>query len=129
MPRLKAKIQKENTPNPTFIELIIDSIQDIKGKRITLLDLTKLQDASANYFIICEGESSTQIKAIAANVARRAKDEAGISAFRTEGQIGARWVLVDFFDVVVHVFDKATRQYYDLEDLWSDASSKEYQNL
>jgi len=112
-----------------FLELIIDSIQDIKGKNILLLDLTALHDAPAKYFVICEGESSTQIKAIANNVYRRAKDEAKVKAAHIEGQPGAKWVLVDFFDVVLHVFDKETRSYYDLEDLWSDASFRQYQNL
>lgn len=111
-----------------FLDLIIDSIQDIKGKNILLLDLRKLPDAPASYFIICEGDSSTQIKAIAGNVERRAKEEAGERS-HSEGQISAKWVLVDFFDVVVHIFDKETRRYYELEDLWSDARMTEYQNL
>lgn len=111
-----------------FLDLIIDSIQDIKGKNILLLDLRKLPDAPTSYFIICEGESSTQIKAIAGNVERRVKAEAGYQA-HSEGQLGAKWVLVDFFDVVVHIFDKDTRRYYELEDLWSDARITEYQNL
>ena len=87
-----------------------------------------LPDAPALYFVICEGESSTKIKAIAGNVQRRAKIEAHQSA-HSEGQLNAKWVLVDFFDVVVHVFDKDTRNYYDLEDLWGDAKITEYQNI
>ncbi|HEX5626049.1 MAG TPA: ribosome silencing factor [Saprospiraceae bacterium] len=129
MPRTKAipAIPAKQT-DPEFLALIIDSIQDIKGKNIVQLDLRHLPDAPASYFIICEGDSSTQIKAIAGNVERRAKAEAGVLA-HSEGQLGARWVLVDFFDVVVHVFDKETRRYYELEDLWSDARFTEYKNI
>ncbi len=122
------KPKAQSKKDQAFLDLIIDSIQDIKGKNIILLDLRKLPDAPASYFIICEGDSSTQIKAIAANVERRAKEEAGQRS-HSEGQLSSKWVLVDFFDVVVHVFDKETRRYYELEELWSDARMTEYQNI
>jgi ribosome-associated protein len=128
LPRTKATSKSPTKSQSEFLSLIIDSITDIKGKNIVQLDMRHLPDAPANYFIICEGESSTQIKAIAGNVQRRAKEEAGQQA-HSEGQIGARWVLVDFFDVIVHIFDKDTRRYYELEDLWSDAKSTEYKNI
>lgn len=111
------------------MDLIVDAIQDIKGKNIVLINLSHIPDAPARYFVICEGESSTQIKAIAGNVARRVKEETSFRASHIEGELGAKWVLVDFFDIVVHVFDKATRQYYDLEELWSDGKFTEIQNL
>jgi len=123
--RSKALLNEESE----FLDLIIDAIQDIKGKNIIQIDLRHLPDAPTRFFIICEGESSTQIKAIANNVARRVKEESNYRANHVEGQSGAKWVLVDFFDVVLHVFDKATRNYYDLEDLWSDGKFKEYQNI
>jgi ribosome-associated protein len=128
LPRTKASSKSPTKTESDFLSLIIDSITDIKGKNIVQLDLRHLPDAPASFFIICEGESSTQIKAIAGNVERRAKQEAGQKA-HSEGQIGARWVLVDFFDVIVHIFDKDTRRYYELEDLWSDAKSTEYKNI
>ncbi len=128
MPRTKSTSKSPTKSQSEFLSLIIDSITDIKGKNIVQLDMRHLPDAPANYFIICEGESSTQIKAIAGNVQRRAKEEAAQQA-HSEGQIGARWVLVDFFDVVVHIFDKDTRRYYELEDLWSDAKCTEYKNI
>ncbi|HRI01432.1 MAG TPA: ribosome silencing factor [Saprospiraceae bacterium] len=127
---LAKKTTKANSSIQTeqaFLDLIIDAAQDIKAKNIVQLDLTGLE-APANHFIICEGESSTQIKAIANNVYRRVKEETRRIG-HVEGQIGAKWVLVDFFDVVLHVFDRDTRAYYDLEDLWSDANVKEFQNI
>ena len=108
--------------------IIIDSIQDIKGKNIIKLDLRPLEDAPADYFIICEGESSTQVKAIAENVYKTVKDELGYIPHR-EGQAYANWVLVDYFDTIVHVFYPDARALYDLEDLWSDAVFTEFQNL
>lgn len=128
MPRTKALPKETNKNTAELLALIIDSITDIKGRNIVQLDLRHLPDAPASYFIITEGESSTQIKAIAGNVERRVKAELGQRA-HSEGQIGAKWVLVDFFDVVVHVFDKETRRYYELEDLWSDAKFTEYKNI
>ena len=128
MPRTKASSKSPSRTESEFLSLIIDSITDIKGKNIVQLDLRQLSDAPASFFIICEGDSSTQIKAIAGNVERRAKEEAGQKA-HSEGQMSARWVLVDFFDVIVHIFDKETRRYYELEDLWSDAKSTEYKNI
>ena len=110
-------------------DLIIDAIQDIKGKQIRMLDLRKLEDASADFFIICEGDSTTQVKAIADNVYQRVKDELGMLPAHREGVAGARWVLVDYFDTVVHVFHPETRAFYELEELWSDAEVTEYENL
>ncbi|WP_235297494.1 ribosome silencing factor [Portibacter marinus] len=109
-------------------ELIIDSIQDIKGKNIVKIDLRSLPEAPADYFIICEGDSTTQVSAIAGNVYKRVKDEMGFIPHR-EGQEASTWVLVDYFDTIVHVFYPETRALYDLEDLWSDADFTEFQNL
>lgn len=109
--------------------LIIDAIQDIKGKNIVSLDLRNLDEAPADFFIICEGDSTTQVSAIAGNVIKRVKDELGVIPGHREGMINARWVLVDYFNTVVHIFYPETRQFYDLEDLWNDAEITEYANL
>ena len=124
----KASIKsKEQIAN--FIPTIIDSIQDIKGKKILKLDLRKLEDRPTDFFIICQGESSTQVKSIAQNVQYRLKDELGIMPVRSEGIAGAKWILVDYFDVIVHVFYPETREFYDLEDLWSDSIIESYEDL
>ena len=120
------KIQQDTEElNP----LIIDAIQDIKGKNIVSLDLRNLDEAPADFFIICEGDSTTQVSAIAGNVIKRVKDELGVIPGHREGMINARWVLVDYFNAVVHIFYPETRQFYDLEDLWNDAEITEYANL
>lgn len=113
----------------TLNELIVDAIQDIKGKNIIKLDLRELDDSPADYFIICEGESTTQIKAISENIVKRAKDDLNIRPSHVEGMQGSKWILVDYFDTIVHVFYPETRAFYEVEDLWSDANTTEYQNL
>ena len=110
-------------------EIIIDAIQDIKGKKIVKLDLRKLDDAPTDFFIICEGDSNTQVRGITDNVRRRLKEEAGLYANHVEGERSATWVLIDYFTTVIHVFHRETRSFYELEDLWSDAQFSEYEAL
>lgn len=107
-------------------DLIIDSIQDIKGKEIVKLDLRKVEMSPADYFIICSGASSTQVKAIAGNIVKRVREEHGIVPNHTEGKDNSQWVLVDYFNVVVHVFHPTMREFYELEDLWAEATFTEY---
>lgn len=122
--------QKAKDFNTTDItELIVDSIQDIKGKNILRLDLRELDDAPTDYFIICEGDSSTQINAIAGNIVKRLKEEANLRPSHVEGKQSGTWVLVDYFDVIVHVFYPETRRFYEIEELWGDAGQTEYQNI
>ena len=110
-------------------DLIIDSIQDIKGKNIIKLDLRQLDDAPTDFFIICEGTSTTQVKSIADNIYKRLKEEADNLPLHFEGQQSAHWICLDYFDIVVHVFYPETRAFYQLEDLWSDAMFTEFGNL
>jgi ribosome-associated protein len=106
--------------------LIVEGIRDKKGKNIIQLDLRKLGDAPADFFIICEGDSNTHIKAISDSIYKRVKDELEAAPTHTEGSTGATWVLMDYFNTVVHVFHPETRQFYELENLWSDADITEF---
>ena len=110
-------------------DLILDSIQDIKGKNIIKLDLRKLDDAPTDFFFICEGDSNVQVKAIADNVYGRVKREGGQLPLSYEGHQHSTWVCIDYFNTVVHVFYKEKRSFYQLEDLWSDAIFTEYETL
>lgn len=101
--------------------LIIDALQDIKAKDIVQLDLRKLEERPADFFIICSGESSTQIHAIAGNVYKRLKEEIELLPGHFEGRQSVLWVLVDYFETVVHIFYPETREFYDIEELWNDA--------
>lgn len=106
-------------------DLIVDAIQDIKGKNIVLFDLRALDDASSDFFIVCHGNSSTQISSILNNIQKRVYNELGIRPNHAEGQAN-NWVLIDYFSVVVHVFSREKRAFYNLEDLWSDAEVHTY---
>lgn len=112
--------------NGPFIDAIIDSIQDIKGKNIISLDLRKLDDSPTDFFIICEGDSNTQVRAISDNIYKRIKEKFKIVPNHTEGQKDCRWILVDYFNTVIHIFYPETRVFYGLESLWSDAVVREY---
>ena len=126
---LTREARREAVTDDQLNDLIIDCIQDIKGKDIVKLDLRHLEDAPADYFIICTGDSSTQIKAIGDRVASRVRDETGLKPYHVEGNQHGRWVLLDFYQTLVHVFYHETREFYDLEDLWSDAKTTEYENI
>ncbi len=125
----QANVKQSSFTTEELNDLIIESIQDIKGKNIVKLDLRGLEEAPAEYFIICEGDSNTQVKAIADNIHKRLKDEADVLPSHMEGTRNALWVCIDYFTTVVHVFYRETREFYELEDLWGDATFTEYETL
>jgi ribosome-associated protein len=101
------------------VDQITELIFSKKGYDVKILDLRELTTI-ADYFIICSGDSETQVKAIADEVDKKMR-EMGVKSWHTEGYRGLNWVLVDFVDIVVHIFKKETRDYYNLEKLWGDA--------
>lgn len=113
----------------TINKIIIDSIQDKKAKDLVLLDLRELDEAPTDYFIICHGDSHTQVGAIADNVVAEIKKQTNQLPNHKEGGNNAHWVLVDYFNTVVHVFYHETREFYNLEDLWSDAKVTSFENI
>ncbi|AZQ45030.1 ribosome silencing factor [Nonlabens ponticola] len=112
---------KENVSTDALITQIIAGIEDVKGNEITILDLRDIDNTVTSYFIICSGTSNTQVNAIVNSVQRKVSKELQENAWHVEGAQQAEWVLMDYVDVVVHVFQKQTREYYDLEGLWGDA--------
>lgn len=123
------KREKSNNPADTLNSTIIHAIQQIKGKNIVLLDLRDLNDTPADFFIICEGDSVVQIRAIVNKIKTYVKEELGDTPSRIEGKDGANWVLADYFTTIVHVFHPDQREFYQLEDLWSDAKRTEIEAL
>lgn len=101
--------------------ILISSIQDVKGHEIVQLDLQEIEEATTDYFIICHGESTTQVNAIASKILKNVQEETGIKPVHIEGTGNATWILVDYFDTIVHIFYKETREFYQIEELWSDA--------
>ena len=114
------------TRNSKLFKSIINAIQEKKGENIISLDLRKIPEAVADFFIICEAGSSTQVKAIADYIEYHTKQSVKETAYRTEGQHSGQWILVDFVNVVVHVMQPDTRKFYKLEEMWSDAEGEEH---
>ncbi len=122
---IKLDLKKIKDPTETLKDLIVDACQDIKAKDLVVLNMNNIKEASASFFVICHGDSSTQVNAIASNVLKKVKEVLGQSGNK-EGMKNGEWVLVDYGDVVVHVFFKEKRYYYQLEELWGDATLTEY---
>ena len=126
-------VQRPTTARDTRTERlnhsIIEGIRDKKGKKIVLLDLRRLGDAPADFFIICEGDSNTHIKAISDSIYKKVKEETLTVPSHVEGSQNAKWVLMDYFNTIVHVFYPETREFYDIEQLWSDADITEFAEL
>jgi ribosome-associated protein len=114
------------TRNSKLYKTIIKAIQEKKGSKIVALDLKKILEASADYFIICEANSTTQVKAIADNVQEIVRKELGELPYKHEGYTAQKWVLIDYVTVVVHVMQPEARSFYQLEEMWHDAPSVEY---
>jgi ribosome-associated protein len=113
------------TKNSKLFKSIIHAIQEKKGEKIISLDLRKIPEAVADFFIICEASSSTQVKAIADYIEFHLKESVKEIPYKSEGQQGGHWVLVDYVNVVVHVMQPETRKFYKLEEMWGDADTEE----
>lgn len=105
----------------TLIDTIVDSILDVKGEDLVLLDLREIENAFCEYFVICTGNSNTQVSAIASTVERKVRKETKERPWHIEGTENAQWILMDYTNIIVHVFQKQYRDYYDIESLWGDA--------
>jgi len=125
---LKAEAKKvlQKTDTKALLNLIIDSIDDKKAEGITSIDLREITEAIADYFVVCHADNMPQVRAIAENVMYRLKTEMNEVAFHSEGLNNLEWVLIDYFDIVVHVFYKEKREFYNIEELWSDGKITEH---
>jgi ribosome-associated protein len=109
------------TRNSKIFKTIIQAILDKKGEHIISLDLRKIHEAAADFFIICEATSTTQVKAIADFIEHQVKQNCGEAPYKHEGKQVAQWVLIDYINIVVHVMHPESRKFYQLEEMWSDA--------
>lgn len=123
------KKRKSEDETQQLLDSIVFGMQEVKAMNITLLDLRKIKNSVADYFVICEGNSSTQVQAIENSIDKQTSEILGVSPFHVEGVKNGTWVLMDYFSVVVHVFDPKTRAYYDLEDLWADAGITQIEEM
>ena len=114
---------KERTSADLLITTIIGGIEDVKGKEITILDLRDIENTVCDYFVVCEGTSNTQVNAIVNSIQKQVSKTTKDKPWHVEGVDNAEWVLLDYVNVVVHVFQKHIRDYYDIESLWGDAKT------
>lgn len=128
MTATRVKIDQDIDP-ATLAEAIVEGIQEKKGTNIVVLDLRKIEHAVTSFFVICEGTSNTQVDAIASSVHEYVRAKLNDRPYRSEGYENAEWILLDYIDVVVHVFRKDVRSFYRLETLWGDATRKEIEDL
>jgi ribosome-associated protein len=111
----------KETETEHLIDAIVEGIQRKKGIDILKIDLTKINHSECKYFIICHGNSNTQVDAIAHSVEDTVEELLNDKAWHTDGYRNSIWVLLDYADIMVHIFQKESRQFYDLENLWADA--------
>ena len=114
------------TRNSKIFKAIIQAIQEKKGENIVSLDLRKIPEAVADFFIVCEAGSTTQVKAIADHIEEATKKNCDEAPYKHEGKQTLQWVLIDYVNVVIHVMLPESRRFYKLEDMWSDAPQEEH---
>jgi ribosome-associated protein len=112
---------KHKTNADLLITEIINGIEKVKGQKISILDLREIENTACDYFIICEGTSNTQVNAISGAVQKTVSKAIQDKPWHVEGETNAEWILLDYINVVVHIFQKHIREYYDIEGLWGDA--------
>ena len=122
----KKNSQTRLTRNSKIFKTIIHAIQEKKGEKIVSLDLRKIPEAVADFFIICGATNNTQLKAIADSVEFEVKKNCGELPYKHEGRQGEQWILIDYVNVVVHVMLVEPRKFYGLEEMWSDAPAMEH---
>lgn len=115
---VKVATDKQTTD---LVDAIIDGMQEKKAKNITIINLSGIENSVADFFVICDADSKVHVEAIADSIDEVVEKTLGERPFHAEGFENAEWILIDYINVVAHVFQKETRDYYNLEALWADA--------
>lgn len=113
-------IQQKTVPADKLAELVVEGIHDKKGRDVVCLDLRKVSNAVCEFFVVCTAGSDRQVGAVADNVEKTVKENCQQKPWHVEGKQNMEWVLIDYFDVVVHIFKPDAREFYGLEELWAD---------
>ena len=116
-----APARVDGVPTDALVTAVVEGIQEVKGKGICVVDFSTIENSVAARFIICEGQSNTQVEAIARSVEEFTEKRHGESPWTKQGLRSGQWALLDYADVVVHIFHKDWRGHYGLEELWADA--------
>lgn len=114
--------------NNTELKVIADAMLEKKGQEVVSLDLQPIGTAISDYFIVCHADSTTNVVAIADNIEERMMEKCGRKVLRTQGKENAFWVILDYGEIVVHIFQTPYRAFYRLEDLWADAERTAYED-
>lgn len=109
--------------NDDLLSSIIKAIEEVKGENINILDLRDIDNTPCDYFVVCEGKSNTQVNSIASSIQKIVSKELHDKPWHVEGQENAEWILMDYVNIVVHVFQKNIRDFYQIESLWGDAKT------
>ena len=121
-------IKRKLDVSDILLETIIEGIQEVKGIDTEILDLKKIETAVCKYFVICSGTSNTHVSSITDSVKKIVSKEIQEKPWHIEGLNTSEWVLLDYSDIIVHVFQEQTREFYRLEDLWGDAKIRTIEN-
>jgi ribosome-associated protein len=120
---VKASVKKVSTKQKNeLVDLIVKGMQEVKAMDITIMDLREVKNSISDYFVICSGNSNTQIDAIADSVDKEVYKAVNQNPWHKEGKENKEWILLDYVDVVAHIFNKERREYFSLEELWGDAT-------
>ena len=117
------------TENEQIVNKIVEGIQERKGKNIVIVNLNKLHEAPCCYFVICEGDSNTHVNAIAHSIKDWVREQINVKPYATDGFENSEWIAMDYGQIIVHVFQRPTRAFYDIEHLWADANIKRLEDI
>lgn len=112
-----------------LVNAVVEGIQEKKGVNITVLDLTSVENTISSFFVICDGDSNVHVDAISDSIEEYVRKKVDEKPYHIEGRENAQWILLDYFDVVVHVFQRSARSFYNLESLWADGVRTDVSNL
>ncbi|MEZ7817094.1 MAG: ribosome silencing factor [Flavobacteriales bacterium] len=115
-------------PSNILLDAVIKGLDDVKGHDIKIIDLSSIDNAMSAFFVIAHGNSQTQVAALASSVEKVVKESIGEKPMSVQGLRNGEWAILDYFDVVVHVFHKDVRSRYALEELWGDAEIRSYES-
>jgi ribosome-associated protein len=121
--------KNEELDSAKLCDAIVEGMQENKAKDIVIMDLRGISNAVCDFFVICSGDSSTQVEGISNSVTRNTRKTLQEKPWHIEGKSNSEWVLLDYINVVAHVFYKDARSFYDIEDLWADAKRTDVPNL
>jgi len=115
--------------NEQIVEKIIEGIQERKGKNIVVVNLSKLPDAPCSYFVICEGDSNVHVNAVALSIKDWVREQIQVRPYAVDGFENREWIALDYGQIIVHVFQRHVRAFYDIEHLWADADLKRLEDV